>query len=82
MLVDDEEEIRLGIIKKIKWEDYGFEIIADAENGRDALEKAEKLKPDIIITDIKMPRSGSPSGVTVSTSLFGFEASKQKGTLH
>ena len=55
MLVDDEEEIRLGIIKKIKWEDYGFEIIADAENGRDALEKAEKLKPDIIITDIKMP---------------------------
>ena len=55
MVVDDEEEIRLGIIKKIEWEANGFKVVADAENGRDALEKAEKLKPDIIMTDIKMP---------------------------
>lgn len=55
LIVDDEEEIRLGIIKKISWEEYGFEIIGDAENGQEALEKAEKLQPDIIMTDIKMP---------------------------
>ena len=55
LIVDDEEEIRYGIIRKINWEKYGFKIVGDAENGKDALEKAEKLKPDIIMTDIKMP---------------------------
>lgn len=55
MIVDDEEEIRLGIIKKIDWEAYGFMVVGDAENGQDALEKAEKLQPDVIMTDIKMP---------------------------
>ncbi|BCZ48775.1 DNA-binding response regulator [Clostridium gelidum] len=55
MVVDDEEEIRMGIIKKIDWETNGFVIVGDAENGQDALEKAEKLQPDVIMTDIKMP---------------------------
>ena len=55
LIVDDEEEIRQGIIKKIDWETYGFKIVGDAENGEDALEKAEKLQPDIVMTDIKMP---------------------------
>ena len=55
MVVDDEEEIRLGIIKKIDWETNGFVVVGDAENGQDALEKAEKLQPDVIMTDIKMP---------------------------
>lgn len=55
MVVDDEDEIRLGIIKKINWEAMGFKVVGDAENGKDALEKAEKLHPDIVLTDIKMP---------------------------
>lgn len=55
MIVDDEEEIRLGIIKKIDWESNGFVMVGDAENGQDALEKVEKLQPDVIMTDIKMP---------------------------
>ncbi|MGL4572059.1 MAG: response regulator [Clostridium sp.] len=55
LIVDDEEEIRQGIIKKIDWEKYGFKIVGDAENGKDALEKLEKLQPDIVMTDIKMP---------------------------
>lgn len=55
MIVDDEEEIRLGIIKKIDWESHGFIVVGDAENGQDALEKAEKLQPEVIMTDIKMP---------------------------
>lgn len=55
MLVDDEEEIRLGIIKKIDWESNGFIVVGDAENGKEALEKAESLQPDVVMTDIKMP---------------------------
>lgn len=38
ILVDDEEEVRQGIIQKIEWEKYGFEIIGEVENGREALE--------------------------------------------
>ena len=55
IIVDDEEEIRLGVRRKIDWEEYGFEVVGDAENGQEALELAEKIKPDIIMTDIKMP---------------------------
>ena len=33
LIVDDEEEIRLGIIKKIDWESYGFKVVGDADNG-------------------------------------------------
>lgn len=55
MVVDDEEEIRKGIIKKIDWEAYGFEVVGEGENGQEALEKAEKLHPDIVMTDIKIP---------------------------
>ncbi|MGG7212830.1 response regulator [Clostridium nigeriense] len=55
MIVDDEEEIRLGVIKKINWEEHGFVVVGDAENGQEALEMAEKIHPDVIMTDIKMP---------------------------
>ena len=43
MLVDDEEEVRQAIEKRINWEEIGFEVVAGAENGEDALEKAEKF---------------------------------------
>lgn len=55
MIVDDEAEVREGIAHKIDWNAVGFEIVADAENGRDALEKAETLDLDVVLTDIKMP---------------------------
>ena len=55
MVVDDEAEVRQGIANKINWNALGFKIVADAENGRDALEKAENLDLDVVLTDIKMP---------------------------
>lgn len=55
MLVDDEEEVRKSIVRKIDWLDAGFEVIGDAENGEDALEKIEQIEPDVVLTDIKMP---------------------------
>ena len=55
MIVDDEAEVRQAIARKIDWKAVGFEIVADAENGRDALEKAEALELDVVLTDIKMP---------------------------
>ena len=55
ILVDDEEEVRTSIIKKIDWKSAGFQVVGDAENGQDALEKIEQLEPDVVMTDIRMP---------------------------
>ncbi len=55
LLVDDEAEVREGIISKIDWEKTGFEIAGQAENGLEALEVMEKINPDVAIIDIKMP---------------------------
>ena len=55
MLVDDEAEIRDGIQRKIDWAGSGFTFVGSAENGQEALELAESLHPDVVMTDIKMP---------------------------
>ncbi len=55
ILVDDEEEVRKSIIKKINWEEAGFQVVGDAENGQEALERIEMLEPDLVLTDIRMP---------------------------
>ncbi|WP_239619110.1 response regulator [Cohnella mopanensis] len=55
MLVDDEPIIRKGIRTSIEWDKVGIEIVGEASNGADAIEKAMQLKPHIVITDIRMP---------------------------
>ena len=55
LLVDDEEEVFQVIMKKLNWESMGFSIAGYARNGVEALEMAEELQPDVVMTDIKMP---------------------------
>lgn len=55
LLVDDEEDIRVGISRKMDWAGLSFTLVGEAENGQEALELAEQLKPDVVLTDIKMP---------------------------
>ncbi|MFB9276111.1 response regulator [Cohnella cellulosilytica] len=55
MLVDDEAEVREGIRNRIAWQEHGYDCVGDYENGMDALEAAELLKPDVVLTDINMP---------------------------
>lgn len=55
MIADDEVLARVGIAALIPWEKHGFVLVGEADNGETALEMAGRLKPDIIITDIKMP---------------------------
>lgn len=55
ILVEDEYDIRKAIIRIIDWNRLGFDIVGDAENGQQALELVDQLRPDVIITDIKMP---------------------------
>ena len=55
LVVDDEIRQREAVIKSVDWEKAGFNIVGDAENGIEAIEQLEKLEPDLILTDIKMP---------------------------
>ena len=54
-LVEDEVVIREMIKKMIPWEQYGFELAGEEEDGEMALPLILKSKPDLLITDIKMP---------------------------
>ena len=54
-LVEDEVVIREMIKKMIPWEQYGFELAGEAADGEMALPLILKSKPDLLITNIKMP---------------------------
>lgn len=55
LLVEDEYEIRKGIRYLIDWEQYGFEVIGEAADGKQALEIIEQKEPHIVLSDIRMP---------------------------
>jgi len=54
LLVDDNAVVR-SFVRQLFELQPDFEISGEAENGRDAVEKAEKVKPDLIILDLIMP---------------------------
>jgi two-component system, response regulator YesN len=55
ILVDDEMYFRKGLRNLINWEECGFKVVGEAANGEDALKMIHDVKPDLIITDIRMP---------------------------
>lgn len=55
VVIEDEAIVRKNIIKKVEWEKYGFEVVGEGENGREALEVIENTNPNVVITDIEMP---------------------------
>ncbi|MDI4647808.1 response regulator transcription factor [Cohnella hashimotonis] len=55
ILVDDEMFARKGLAGLIPWEQYGFEVAGEAEDGEEALGLIGRLSPDIVVTDIRMP---------------------------
>lgn len=56
LIVDDESIIRRGIHYHIDWKNHGIEVIGEARDGEEGYQQALKLQPDIIITDIRMPK--------------------------
>jgi two-component system response regulator YesN len=55
IIVDDEYLVRYGIEQTIDWSALGIEIIGAAKNGKEGLALALDKKPDIIISDVRMP---------------------------
>lgn len=55
LIIDDEAWIRERLVNTIDWNKVGVEVVGEACDGKEALEKVEYLVPDIVITDIRMP---------------------------
>ena len=55
VLVVDDSTFYRRRVKEILDGDRELEVVGEARNGRDALEKAEALKPDVITMDVEMP---------------------------
>jgi two-component system response regulator YesN len=55
LIVDDELWIRHGIREQLNLTGLGIEIVGEAGNGRQAVEMIGKHKPDILLTDVRMP---------------------------
>ena len=56
MIVDDEKYVRMGIKSDTDWALIGCEVVGEASNGQEALEVADATRPDLVVSDIRMPK--------------------------
>lgn len=63
LLVEDEVLTREGIYRCVPWDILGIKEVYTAEDGEEGLQKAEKISPDIIIADVRMPKM---DGITMA----------------
>lgn len=54
LIAEDEALIRLDLAEMLREE--GYEVVAEAGDGQEAVDLAETLQPDLVIMDVKMPR--------------------------
>ena len=55
LIVDDEPWVANGLKALIDWESLGYTVIGEAHDGIQAMEAIEEKKPDVVISDIRMP---------------------------
>lgn len=56
VIIDDEPIIVRGLVQTVKWENWNCRIVGTAENGAEGISLIRELQPDIVITDISMPK--------------------------
>ena len=54
LMADDHPVVRAGIRGMLETQP-DFDVVAEAENGREALEQVSRLKPDVVLMDLRMP---------------------------
>ena len=54
-LVEDESIMREGLRDNMPWQQFGYEFVGEAADGETALPLIRKTRPDVLLTDIKMP---------------------------
>lgn len=56
LFAEDEMLVRLGMKNSIPWDEFDMELTAEADNGEDAYELFLKIRPDLVITDVRMDK--------------------------
>ena len=56
LIVDDEYQTRRGLCELFDWKSMNITVVADASDGDEALPLVEELRPDILLTDVRMHR--------------------------
>ena len=56
LIVEDEKAIAQGIAKSNPWEEWGFQVVGICANGEEAVAFIEQDKPDLVLSDIRMPK--------------------------
>ena len=64
VVVEDEEIARKGIIFTINWDALNCMIAGEAANGEEGAELVKRLSPDLVVTDVKMPRMDGVEMIT------------------
>lgn len=54
VIVDDEPILLQGLVKTYNWNEMGFEVAGQAQSGEQAIEVIKKVKPHVVLTDIRM----------------------------
>ncbi len=67
ILIADDEPLIRGDLRELL-EDLGYVVVAEARDGREALELINQVKPDVVILDIKMPRL---DGISIAEEISG-----------
>jgi two-component system, response regulator YesN len=56
IIIDDEKHVREGLLLLAEWDKHGIHTILEAEDGDEAIELITKHRPEIIFTDMRMPK--------------------------
>jgi len=56
LLVEDETLVKVGLNSLVNWEEMGFKVVAEGNNGEHGLSLIKEYQPDLVITDIVMPK--------------------------
>ena len=56
LIVDDEAVVRRGIVLGVDWASMGCVVVGEASNGEEGIAAAEQYSPNLIITDVRMPK--------------------------
>ena len=56
LIVDDEALVRRGIVLGVDWAALGCVVVGEAANGEEGIAAVERFSPNLIITDVRMPK--------------------------
>ncbi|EEG29405.1 response regulator receiver domain protein [[Clostridium] methylpentosum DSM 5476] len=69
LIVEDEQATREGMLQLVDWKSLGILEVQSAENGEQGIQISRRFRPDIVMTDVRMPRMG---GIEMAVKLRSF----------